>query len=71
MASASSALVSRNSPINFEGLVDFIGVVGLVGFIRLVNFIGIVGLGGFLTLADCWIVGSLRDLGLISALWVF
>ena len=64
-------LVSRNSPINFEGLVDFIGVVGLVGFICLVDFIGVVGLVGLLTLADCWIVGSLRDLDLISMLWVF
>jgi len=64
-------LVSRNSPINFEGLIDFIGVVGVVGFIRLVNFIGVVGLVSLLTLGDCWIVGSLRDLGLILALWVF
>jgi hypothetical protein len=64
------------------GLTDIVGLVGQIishvgwptGFVdrvgcnSLINFGGLVGL---LTLADCWIVSSLSDLGLISALWVF
>jgi hypothetical protein len=54
-------IIGRNSLIDFV-VIDFVGSMVLPWPNSLV---------GLLTLADCWIVGSLGDLGLILVLWVF
>jgi hypothetical protein len=62
----------RDSSLGITGLRDcIIGCNGLINFVCSMVLPRPNSLVGVLTLADCWIVGSLGDLGLISALWVF
>ena len=69
-------IIGRNGLIDLVGCTNRNGVIGIVGH-WIIGFVDSMilpwpnSLAGLLTLADCWIVGSLGDLGLISALWVF
>jgi hypothetical protein len=61
-----------NISLSIIGLINcIIGRNGLINFVVSMVLPRPNSLVGLLTLADCWIVSSLGDLGLISALWVF